>query len=421
VLLERRERSATQLDDALAALSRLADPLRVTAGLAGRDAEERLLRETAELLRSLTQADAALALALAPDGQPYVTGSSSGAEPALAPEQSAALRAALRMGAPVLVSPAAEPDLWRTLAGLRDTLQPSSLAAVEIMRLTLLPIRSGDTPLGLVLLAHTAGAPEPERWLSLAVAVSVATAAGICALRLAGLAATEARNRDAFISLAAHELRSPLTSIKGYAQLLIRQSRKHTVPDSMMRSVDAVEQQSMRMAEMVGELLDASRIQRGTLELLPATTDLVPLVTRTVERRRAFVQQQEITLEAEATSLVGIWDATRVEQIVRDLVDNAARFSPEGGLIAVHIARRDGTAQVSVRDDGIGVDDADRDRIFDYLYRAPAAERRNLSGLGLGLFISRHLAERMGGSLTLHTTSTTDPTGSEFHLLLPLA
>jgi signal transduction histidine kinase len=424
VLLERRERerSTDRLDEAQSMLARLADPLGVTAGLTGRDAEERLLREAAELLHSLAQADAILTLALTSDGQPYVTGAVSGeGHHALSSEQSAALRAALRVGGPVLVSPLAEPDLWRALAGLRDSLRLAPPAAVEINRLTLLPVRSGDTVLGLVLLGHATGAPDPQSWLPLAVAVTVVAAAGIRALDFAAQAAAEARSRDAFISLAAHELRSPLTSIKGYSQLLIRQARKHALPEGMMRSVEAIEQQSMRMAEMVGELLDASRIQRGALELLPATTDLVPLVTRTVDRRRAFVQEHEIALETEAVSLVGNWDTARVEQIVRDLVDNAARFSPEGDAIYIHVSRQDGMALVSVRDEGIGVSDADRDRIFEYLYRAPAAEQRNLSGLGLGLFVSHHLAERMGGSLTLHTTSTVEPTGSEFHLLLPLA
>jgi signal transduction histidine kinase len=239
--------------------------------------------------------------------------------------------------------------------------------------------------------------------------------------QLAERAAHEARARDEYISLAAHELRSPLTSIKGYAQLLARQARKTPLPDSMRRSVEAIEQQSMRMAEMIGELLDASRIRRGALELLPAPAELQASAARVVERRRPLFPQHEFVVAAPAEPLAGAWDAARVEQVLRDLLDNAARHSPNGGAITLAMRREDRMALVSVRDTGIGVAADDRERIFEYLYRAAESQRRNLSGLGLGLFVSRHLVERMGGRLWLEASSTTPPAGSEFRFTLPLA
>lgn len=239
--------------------------------------------------------------------------------------------------------------------------------------------------------------------------------------RLAERAAHEARSRDEFISLTAHELRSPLTSIKGYAQLLLRQAQRTPLPDSMRRSVEAVEQQSMRMAEMIGELLDASRIRRSVLELLPGYGELQAAAARVIERRRVLFPQHEFVVEAPAEPLAGAWDTTRVEQVLRDLLDNAARHSPSGGAITLSMRRADGAALVSVRDPGIGVSANDRERIFDYLYRTPESERRNLSGLGLGLFVSRHLVERMGGQLWLEASSTAAPTGSDFRFTLPLS
>lgn len=239
--------------------------------------------------------------------------------------------------------------------------------------------------------------------------------------RLAEQAAHEARARDEYISLAAHELRSPLTSIKGYAQLLARQANKTPLPDSMRRSVEAIEQQSMRMAEMIGELLDASRIRRGALELLPARTELQAIAARVVERRRPLFPQHQFIVEAPAEPLAGAWDTARVEQVLRDLLDNAARHSPSGGTITLALRREDGMALASVRDNGIGVAADDRERIFEYLYRAAESERRNLSGLGLGLFVSRHVVERMGGRLWLEHSSTTPPAGSEFRFTLPLS
>jgi signal transduction histidine kinase len=236
-------------------------------------------------------------------------------------------------------------------------------------------------------------------------------------------ASAGARARDAFISHAAHELRGPLTSLKGYAQLLARQARKNTVqvPDSMLRSAEAIEEQSARMADMVGELLDASRIQRGTLELLPPTrVDLVALATKVVERQRVS-SPLEIVLASDESSLPGVWDAQRVEQILRDLLDNAIRYSPQGQPVSVRLSRAGGMARVAVRDEGVGIEERDQPHIFDYLYRAAGAEQRNLSGLGLGLFICRYLAGRMGGRLTLARSSAAAHTGSEFELLLPLA
>jgi signal transduction histidine kinase len=230
----------------------------------------------------------------------------------------------------------------------------------------------------------------------------------------------EEQARDAFVSLAAHELRSPLTSIKGYAQLLMRQARKSPLPETMLRSVESIEQQSLRMAEMVGEMLDASRILRHKLDVALASMDLVPLAQRVVERRRVFFPQHELVFETAESSLVGKWDAARVEQIVRDLIDNAGRHMPGSGVVTVSLAPEGDQALVRVRDTGIGVAEEERERIFEYLYRSPRSEERNLSGLGLGLFVSRYLAERMGGRLWLHETSTAEPSGSEFRLTLPL-
>lgn len=239
--------------------------------------------------------------------------------------------------------------------------------------------------------------------------------------RLEDAVEAEGHARDAFISLAAHELRSPLTSLKGYAQLLARQSRKTPLSDSMQRSVEAIEQQSVRMAEMVGELLDGSRIQRGNLDLLPGYTELVKVAKKALERRQAIYPQHQFILDVVESGLVVNGDQLRVEQILRDLLDNAGRYSSENGVITLRIMREGDMALVSVHDQGIGISAADQPRIFDYLYRAPSTEQRNLSGLGLGLFISRYLVEHLGGRLWLAASSDAAPTGSDFRFTLPLA
>jgi signal transduction histidine kinase len=227
--------------------------------------------------------------------------------------------------------------------------------------------------------------------------------------------------RMAFISLAAHELRSPLTSVKGYAQLLLRSARKDPAyPQNSLRALQSIEQQASRMSDMVAELLDASRIERGVFEVHPRPTELIPLVERVVEQRRPSLEQHTLRLEPDEQVLRGNWDAVRVEQVVRDLLDNAIRYSPEGGEVLVRITHADGEARVCVRDEGVGVAEDERERIFGVFYRGAITQRRNLAGLGLGLFVSRTIAERLGGRLWLDTSDAT-ATGSVFCLALPLA
>jgi signal transduction histidine kinase len=256
-------------------------------------------------------------------------------------------------------------------------------------------------------------APDP---LAEAQAEIARLRAEIAHLRLE--VAEQSHARDAFISLAAHELRSPLTTVKGYAQLLLRQARKIALPPAMERSVAAIDEQTARMSDMVGAFYDALRIRRGDFELTRTRADLVALTTAEVERRRPLAPEHTVLLLAEEPSLVGQWDATRVSQIIHALLDNALRYSPAGGGVALRLAQEDGMATLSVRDQGIGVAPADREHIFEYLYRAPDAERRNLNGVGLGLYISRAIAERLGGRLWL-AASDTSGGGSEFRLALP--
>lgn len=319
----------------------------------------------------------------------------------------------MHLGKALTVSRSRHSDLWRALAPWRDS-------APHLEHVVLVPVLVGEELSALFPLGFAGG--RDEGWLPAAGAVATACASGIELRRLRRRVESETQARDAYISLAAHELRSPITSIKGYAQLLVRQARKleSPLPVAMVRSVDSIEQQSSRMAEMIGELLDASRIRRGALELLPQPADLVEIVRGAVARREPHHPQQTFTFTSDVASLRGTWDAARVEQVVRDLLDNAARHSPDGGQIATTVEREGDHAVVTVRDEGTGVAEEDRERIFDYLYRSPISVQRNLAGLGLGLYISRHIVERHGGQLMLAATQTDDPKGSEFRFTLPI-
>ena len=434
VLVERwrREQARARRAQALLALGRLADPpaLGERGAVPGSEqhaeAEAQLLCDAGAVLRAallpgallVLRADAQGDLRRVDAGEAGEAGKGEAAEAQLT---AAELARRMEHGAPRVADPKTDGPLWEALAPVRAALEQQ--AGRQLDTVALVPVMDRGSLVALFAFPLAAQTIGLEDALALAGAVATAAGAGMRALRMAEEASAGARARDAFISHAAHELRGPLTSLKGYAQLLARQARKNTipVPDSMLRSAEAIEEQSVRMADMVGELLDASRIQRGTLELLPPTrVDLVALATKVVERQRVS-SPLEIVLASDEPSLLGVWDAARVEQILRDLLDNAIRYSPQGQPVSVRLSRAGGMARVAVRDEGVGIEERDQPHIFDYLYRAAGAEQRNLSGLGLGLFICRYLAGRMGGRLTLARSSAAAPTGSEFELLLPLA
>jgi signal transduction histidine kinase len=379
--------------------------------------EAALLRKGAQELGAVAAAQACIALVRQPSGAwAALPDSDLPGDVSIPPAEAGALLPALREE-PVSVTPEQNAALWSALAPLLLARDGAPGA-----RIHLIAAASPQETYAIYALSESAAAPPAPCWLPLARALATAVAAGMAARRLAAGIRDEARARDAYISLAAHELRSPLTAIKGYAQLLMRQAQKQSLSESMQHSVEAIEQQSVRLSEMLGELLDASRVRRGILQVTTELVDLSAVLKRAVERRQAMFPQHTITVSMPEQPLTVVGDAARVEQVLRDLIDNGARYSPSGATISVTVGvPRAGEVLIAVRDMGIGVAPEDREHIFEYLFRAPRSEERNLSGLGLGLYVSRYLVERMGGRLWIESSSTEPPTGSEFHFTLPLA
>lgn len=373
-------------------------------------AEEEALRAGAHELRALAAARDCMVLVRMPSGAwSALPDADRPGDVSITSQQAEALLPALREG-PITIAPEQDKALWRALAPPRR--QDGSPTA----RIHLIAAASPDETFAVYALAESPAAPPTPHWLPLARALATAVAAGIAARHMAAEARDEARARDAYMSLVAHELRGPMTALKGYAQLLVRQAYNQPLPEPMIRSVDVIEQQSLRLSEMLGELLDASRLRHGELPFTPTEVDLGAALRRVIERSQAMYPQHAIALDLPPGPLTVTGDVARIEQVLRDLIDNAARYSPNGGEIAVSVTTsRAGEALIAVRDTGIGVAVEDRERIFEYLYRAPRTMERHLSGLGLGLYVSRHLAERMGGRLWLEATSTEPPSsGSEF-------
>ena len=203
--------------------------------------------------------------------------------------------------------------------------------------------------------------------------------------------------REAFVDVISHELRTPITTIMGLAQILSRPGR---VDDEATRSalLEDVRSESERLHRLVEDLLILSRIERGGLEVEPEPLEPRRLLERAVAHEARELPSIEVETELERDLPVVAGEATYVEQIVRNLLGNAAKYTPIGSHVVVSAKQRDGHVEVRVCDDGPGVPSASIDRIFELFYRDPESAR-SVAGSGIGLFVCATLVEAMGGRI----------------------
>lgn len=238
---------------------------------------------------------------------------------------------------------------------------------------------------------------------------------------VAALKETE-RLKDEFIGIAAHELRNPLAALRGFAEMLsLQTARGHGPPlaDWQAEAVAAIDVASQRLVEMTDDLLDVTRLQSGRLELHRHPEDLVALVCRCVARAQGQSPRHAITLAAPLEPLVLPLDATRIEQVVGNLLTNAIKYSPAGGTIAVEIRPEPAANRVvvRVRDSGIGIPADQQSKLFNRFARADNAQTLGIPGTGLGLYLCRELVERHGGRIWLASAAGQ---GATFAFSLPL-
>jgi PAS domain S-box-containing protein len=228
--------------------------------------------------------------------------------------------------------------------------------------------------------------------------------------RAAGLereraARTEAENavrvRDEFLSIAAHELKTPLTSLQLQVQMLLAAARGSGLgsiaPARAGTMLDSLNRQTGRLGRLIENLLDVSRISAGRLQLEREPFDLVTVVREAAGRLAQQLASAGCTLTLNAPAPVsGTWDRMRIEQVATNLLSNALKYGP-GKPVEVSVTEVDGRARLEVRDHGIGIAPENRARIFGRFERAVSA--RNYGGLGLGLYITRQIVEAHGGSI----------------------
>ncbi|MDQ3032488.1 MAG: HAMP domain-containing histidine kinase [Myxococcota bacterium] len=215
-------------------------------------------------------------------------------------------------------------------------------------------------------------------------------------------------DRIAFLGGVAHDLRNPLGAIK-----MALASARHDMPED--RRLAIAERQIDRLAHMIGDLLDAARIEAGELELHLDTVDLTELAREVLELYRPTTTRHTLELEAPDGAVVVRGDPLRLEQVIANLVTNAVKYSPEGGPVHVRVARREEHAVLAVADFGVGVPRAEIPQIFSPFLRR-AATRAIAPGAGLGLSVVRRIVDAHGGSIAVDSTPHV---GSTFTITLP--
>lgn len=223
------------------------------------------------------------------------------------------------------------------------------------------------------------------------------------------------RLKEDFLSAAAHDLKTPLTTVVAQAEFLERRATRDPNAPADLAGIKRVVRESKRLAGLVGDLLDATRLEQGRLVGEREPVDLATLVHEICTRDTA----DRSSCQVEATApVVGEYDRRRVEQLFQNLVENARKYSPERKPIKIKVWQQDREARVSVEDSGIGIPAADLPRIFERFSRASNVDDRRFHGMGLGLFICRGIVEEHGGRIWVESEVGK---GSTFHVALPIA
>ncbi|MCJ7712431.1 MAG: cell wall metabolism sensor histidine kinase WalK [Chloroflexi bacterium] len=224
--------------------------------------------------------------------------------------------------------------------------------------------------------------------------------------------------RSAFVDNLSHELRTPLSTVSLLAETLAREADASDVPPRMRDRIAKIEVETGHLVQMVNEMLDLARIEGGSPPDRVDDVDVGRLAESSVERLRLFAERQGVTLvvavEEGVPRVRG--DESRLGQVIVNLVHNAVKFSPDGGEVRVTVGHTADAVLVAVIDHGVGIDPADRDRVFERFYKADRARVRE-GGTGLGLSIARHILEGHGGRIRVESEPGR---GSTFSFTIPL-
>ena len=225
----------------------------------------------------------------------------------------------------------------------------------------------------------------------------------------------EATMKNEFLATLAHELRNPLAPIRTGLQVL----RRTPTGEPITRTLDMMERQLSHLIRLIDDLLDVSRITRGKLELRKQEVPLSVLLSNAVEASRPLIDagRHTLTISVPDDPIMLTVDPTRIAQVVSNLLNNAAKYTPHGGVIALTARRKDDTVQIQVTDNGIGLSPQMLTKVFEMFSQVDPSITRSQGGLGIGLTLARRLTEMHNGSV--EATSAGPGAGSTFTVTLP--
>ena len=226
------------------------------------------------------------------------------------------------------------------------------------------------------------------------------------------------QRKDEFLAMLAHELRSPLSALSNALFIL----RMPGASDQKRQwALDVAERQRQTMVRLIDDLLDVSRIARGKIQLKKGLLDARDVVNRAVESARPFIEGRghELTVSVGSCPLLVDGDSTRLEQVLSNLLNNAAKYTDDGGRIWLSAGMENDEVIIRVRDTGIGIAPEMQHRVFELFAQVDVSIHRSRGGLGLGLTLVRSLVEIQGGSVS--ASSEGPGMGSEFTVRLPSA
>lgn len=326
------------------------------------------------------------------------------------PERVDALTDALR---PLTATPPRRPEVG-------DLRAAPLLESLGVRAFLWLPLLARDRCFGIMILLSTTPQRRygpAELWLAEELGIRAAFA--LDNARLFAEAQEAIQRRDEFLVVASHELKTPLTSLQMQAQLverlLRRYQRAELSPERIESTLRILNRQLTRLGHLVNDLLDVTRLNAGRLTLVRALVDLSALAREVVERMSQEFANAGCPIQLDLDEpVVGRWDASRLEQVLINLLSNAMKYGA-GGLIHVSVRRQDSRARLAIRDQGIGIAEADQARIFERFERAVSVQ--NFGGLGLGLYIVRWIVAAHGGSVRVESQPGA---GATFLVELPL-
>ncbi len=224
------------------------------------------------------------------------------------------------------------------------------------------------------------------------------------------------RIKEDFLAVTAHELRTPVTALLGYTNLMLSRAERADWTDRDLHALRMIQVQARRLTQLINGLVDVARIQTGEVELRSEQVDLVDLVQRVAKELRPSIGDYTIEVAVPAKPIM-IWgDAHRIEQVLTQLLDNAVKFSPWGGTIQVRVSADD-EAHLAVVDHGIGIPVDEQPRLFGRFYRASNVDTDRISGLGIGLYLAREFVAAHHGRIDVRSVPNQE---TVFEVTLPL-